>query len=281
MLGGRLRDSGRTRRALSLGVVALLVLAGNRGASNGRAASGGERGLGSRGTRRSPALASAARNAVEGGASSEEERARRRLEGARAQLEFAHRSTESAPARALAALRAALACAASKKWEEARAALQLGLGLCQPRAPLRWRIELELAHLCRRSSLDEEALAAYERLGEEVLAPPEIRACACWWAARELEDGGDSRAALRRYRRLAEGAQDPFTRLRSYDRWARIYVQTDDLEAAAGVLHACALALREAMTADGEPARKLRTAFETMLSRTRLARAIELRRARR
>jgi tetratricopeptide (TPR) repeat protein len=109
----------------------------------------------------------------------------------------------------------------------------------------RERATLELAHLERRRERFERALDLYALVASDDDCEVRRRDEAALWLGKTHALAGRADEAARWLRRLAHAAAHPLDRIRAYDEWAVLYVDEGDVEAAAGVLHACRTALAE------------------------------------
>ncbi|MFT4538496.1 MAG: tetratricopeptide (TPR) repeat protein [Planctomycetota bacterium] len=263
-------------RRSSWAACALLVLVGNRCLNRSdeqdrfrwRAAGGEVKWL------KQPRREKLEQHAASGESSPEGRKQQLRAESAARYAQTALNMALPTVQRVEAGLRSARCRMTNRNWEQAARVLERTLELCPKNGSARLRVELERAHLLRRQEQHEQALMAYEAIAESIYAAPTERDTALWWAARESEDSGDRERATRRYRRIAQQALDPFARIRAYDRLARIYIDANDLEAAAGVLHACAMSINAEMAAATPTLSQLRERLKSMTSHDRLRRAI-------
>ncbi len=131
------------------------------------------------------------------------------------------------------------------------------------------RATLELAHLDRRRGAYEEALAGYVRALEEAASMRRADE-ARYWAGRMCLALGRTHEAVAHLRRTSLHAADPVDRVRAFDAWMTVYLDSDDLEAAAGVWYHALVTLAPVVaerSADGE---RTRRALERSRSPSRL-----------
>jgi len=144
--------------------------------------------------------------------------------------------------------------------------------------PYRARAGLEIGHLHRRAGRLMFALASYEAV--EALGPDwaEERDLAAFWQARCQIDLGRPGDGLRCLERAARGGVEPLQRIRAFDSWCSLLIETGDLESAAGVLEECRQALAAHALERSLLGVRVRAALDRMRSPARLARAVKARR---
>ncbi len=181
-----------------------------------------------------------------------------------------------APACAEAAYRAAELLRQTGDLDAARAAF----GVARARGhgtPWRVRAAMENGHLERRAKRNVEALACYEAVMADDAAGVRQRDEAALAAGRCLSDLERSDDAVRVWRRVAEGGDDPLDRVRAFDLWAQELIGRKDLEGAAGVLASCRTALEPAAAEESRLGERVRAALDSMRAHDELARAVERR----
>lgn len=175
-----------------------------------------------------------------------------------------------------AAFRAGELLAAGERLEEARAefraALEAGAG-----TPYRARAALELGDLARRSGDPRRALDRYLAVASDSGAAPRHRDAAWLGAARAWSALGRPEEAHRAWTLVAEEGAEPLDRIEAFDELALRWVHEGDLEAAAGMLHRCKHALRDAALEETVLGEKVRRALSRMRVVEELPRAIERR----
>lgn len=143
--------------------------------------------------------------------------------------------------------------------------------------PFRARARLEAGHLHRRAGELDDALGAYLEVAGDARAAPGHRDDAWYWAGRAWKARGRVRDARRAWRNVAERGVDPVDRLRSFDEIGTSWLEADDLEAAAGVLHECLRALSPIALEETRTGRRVRLALARMNLVEELPKAIESR----
>ncbi len=141
------------------------------------------------------------------------------------------------------------------------------------------RAWLELGHVHRRARRFEEALDAYARLVHEREAPATRRDEARLWAGRLHALRGETDTARRLWRACAEGAEDPVQRVRAWDELVNAWVESGDLEAAAGCLATAYARLGPLADELTEHGARVDRALGRMRCTARLAQAVRERRA--
>lgn len=142
-----------------------------------------------------------------------------------------------------------------------------------------WRSQalIEAAHALRRAKRWRQAEDAYER----AIAAPHVlgsdRDEALDWRSRLQYQRGAVAAAREGWRRLASQSLDPLRRIEAWDRLASHWLDADDLEAAAGELHAARAAFAAHHGADDELSKRIVAALDGMRSLARAERMVERR----
>jgi tetratricopeptide (TPR) repeat protein len=136
------------------------------------------------------------------------------------------------------------------------------------------RAALELAALARRQGRAQDALAHCLDLLADPAALPRRREEAELQAARLFLALGQAELGRDRLARLARGASDARTRLLAYDEWSLALILAGDLEAAAGALEECRVALRETARERTALGASVRAGMDRLRSPEALARAL-------
>ena len=152
---------------------------------------------------------------------------------------------------------------------EFRVARTLGAG-----TPFRARAQLELGHAARRREAWRVAIECYLDVALEERAARKQRDDAMIWAGRAWEAEGRHDEARRAWGIVARGQGDALLRVRAHDAIALSFVRDEDLEAAAGALHACFVDFITVSHERSELGRDVRAALARMGSVTALQRAI-------
>jgi tetratricopeptide (TPR) repeat protein len=177
-----------------------------------------------------------------------------------------------------AAFRAGRLLAASDREEEALSELRLAV-VHGGGTEFRERGMLEVAHVLRRRGDVTAALDAYHAVASDAHTEPGTRREAWWWTGELQRSRGAVEAARRAYRRVAEERGDPRRRVEAYDRLGLLHLEEGDLEAAAGVLHACRTALDGVARELTKQGARVRRALRSMRLVEELPRRIAARRA--
>lgn len=138
----------------------------------------------------------------------------------------------------------------------------------------RARARLEIGHLHRRAARWREALAAYLDAAADPRAGAARVEDAWSWAGTAWKALGRVEEARDAWRRVAERGTDADLRIRAYDELGLSYVETDELEGAAGVLDRCLCALSEKALEETEEGERVRNALLRMRLVDELPRAI-------
>lgn len=141
-------------------------------------------------------------------------------------------------------------------------------------SPFRVRAALEIGHMHRRDRKHGEALTVYEGVLADAGATPSQRDDASFWVGQVHTMEGRIEDARRAWQRVADGAEDPVSRIRAWDCIALSYVTSGDLEAAAGVVERCREALSEVSAEETRLGERVRDALSTMRSLDDLQRAV-------
>lgn len=227
----------------------------------------------------------------------------RRLESARAQLDFARRHKlafrraveeergflrtraveayravrvyhpEEPATCAEAAFRAGEILRAAGSFDEALA--EFAWARARGVGPFRVRAQLEIGHIQRRVGRPSEALDAYLAVVADANASAGLRDEALLWAGRVRADEGRNDDARRMWERVAEAGEDPVDRIRAYDYLALLWVVAGDPEAAAGVLDRCRRALSDVALEETKRGERVRKALVRMRVVEALQRAVE------
>ncbi|MFN9786318.1 MAG: hypothetical protein ACK57N_07080 [Planctomycetia bacterium] len=142
-----------------------------------------------------------------------------------------------------------------------------------------WRSQalLEAAHALRRAKRWRQAEEAYDRACGAAHVLGSDRDEALDWRSRLQYQRGAVVAAREGWRRLALQSLDPLRRIEAFDRLAAQWLDADDLEAAAGELHAARAAFAAHHAADDELSRRIVAALDGMRSLARAERMVERR----
>lgn len=142
-----------------------------------------------------------------------------------------------------------------------------------------WRSQalLEAAHALRRAKRWREAEDAYERACGAPHVLDSDRDEALDWRSRLQYQRGAVVAAREGWRRLTQRSLDPLRRIEAWDRLAAQWLDANDLEAAAGELHAARLAFASHHGAEDELSRRIIAALDGMRSLARAERMVERR----
>ena len=143
-----------------------------------------------------------------------------------------------------------------------------------PRGELGLRARLESAHTLRRLTRTDEALTTYERVRADRRSPPELRDDATYWVGRLAHAEGRVDDALRLWRALAEGAHDPFDRVRAWDEIAVHFVAAGELGRAAQELQTCRESVASIAREETVRGARMRRALERMRGVAVLRRAV-------
>lgn len=141
--------------------------------------------------------------------------------------------------------------------------------------PFRVRATLEIGHVHRRGERAADAMAAYESVLADTGAKPPQRDDASYWIGHVHQSEGRIEDARRAWKRVAEGAEDPLDRIRSWDCIALTFVASGDLEGAAGVVERCREALSEVAAEETRLGERVRDALSTMRVLDDLQRAVQ------
>lgn len=145
--------------------------------------------------------------------------------------------------------------------------------------PFRARAGLEIGHIHRRGRKHAETLTAYEGVLADPGATPPQRDDASYWIGQVHLADGRIEDARRAWKRVAEDGEDPLDRIRSWDCIALTFVQSGDLEGAAGVVERCREALSEVSAEETRLGERVRDALSTMRALDDLQRAVQEREA--
>ncbi len=142
-----------------------------------------------------------------------------------------------------------------------------------------WRSQayLEAAHALRRAKRWRPAEEAYDRACGAPHVLGSDRDEALDWRSRLQYQRGAVASAREGWRRLARQSLDPLRRIEAWDRLASQWLDADDLEAAAGELHAARVAFAAHHGASDELSRRIVAALDAMRSLTRAERMVERR----
>ena len=144
-------------------------------------------------------------------------------------------------------------------------------------SPYRIRAELEIGHIHRRAQEHEKALASYEAVLSDPAATAGQRDDASYWtghvcaAEKRIDD------ARKAWQRVADHGEDPLDRIRAWDCIAQSYVDSGDLEAAAGALEKSRESLTEVAAEETKLGERVRNALTSMRASDDLQRAVEKR----
>ena len=175
-----------------------------------------------------------------------------------------------------AAFRAGELLRAAGRLDEALVELRIARELGQGN-PLAVRAELEVGHVHRRSGRFELALDAYCSVQAHPDAPQRFRDDAGLWEGRAWLELGRPEDARRSWERVARAAEDPVDRVRAFDLMALAWIESGDLEAAAGALDRARIDLGDAVVERTERGERVRRALARMRCIPRLRRAIAAR----
>jgi tetratricopeptide (TPR) repeat protein len=142
-----------------------------------------------------------------------------------------------------------------------------------------WRSQayLEAAHALRRAKRWRPAEEAYDRACGAPHVLGSDRDEALDWRSRLQYQRGAVASAREGWRRLARQSLDPLRRIEAWDRLASQWLDADDLEAAAGELHAARIAFAAHHGASDELSLRIVAALDAMRSLTRAERMVERR----
>ena len=121
------------------------------------------------------------------------------------------------------------------------------------------------------------ALNAYLDVVADSKSGPAQRDDAWLWAGRVWKDRGQLDEARRAWRSVATRGADPIDRIQAFDYLGLLWVEEEDLEAAAGVLDGCLRQLSESALEETHSGERVRKALQRMRLVDALPRAIELR----
>ena len=176
-----------------------------------------------------------------------------------------------------ASFRAAELLRAAGSLEEAE--LEFGRARSAGSSPFRARAQLERGHVRRRLERWEPALSDYEAVVHDAAAVRGLRDEAELWAGRAWMELGHPESALRAWRRVCSGAEDPVDRVRAWDRIASWRVETGALESAAAELQRCREALADVALEETELGARVRSALEHMRALSALRKRVAEREA--
>lgn len=179
-----------------------------------------------------------------------------------------------------AAFRAGELLRAAGEVDAARNELQVALAKGAS-TPFRVRARMELGQIARRSKDPQAALEAFDAVIADAEASQRQKDDALLWSGRAYADLGRGDDARRAWQRVADGAEDPLDRVRAFDWTALAYVDSGDLEAAAGALERCRDALADVAAEETKLGERVRNALADMRAHDDLARAIAERDAQR
>ncbi len=144
-------------------------------------------------------------------------------------------------------------------------------------SPFRVRAGLEIGHLHRRAQDHEKALSAYEAVVADPSATPGQRDDASYWSGHVYAAEKRVDDARRTWQRVADRGEDPLDRIRAWDCIASSFVDSGDLEGAAGVLERCREAMAESSAEETKLGERVRNALASMRAVDDLQRAVEKR----
>lgn len=144
-------------------------------------------------------------------------------------------------------------------------------------SPYRVRAELEIGHIHRRAQEHEKALESYEAVLADPAASPGQRDDASYWTGHVHASEKRPEDARKAWQRVADHGEDPLDRIRAWDCIALSYLDSGDLEAAAGALEKCRESLAEVAAEETKLGERVRTALASMRASDDLQHAVEKR----